>query len=186
MGLVSIMLMFFFAMPGVRQPGTNDRDTASIGTLDGKKVIQNDLAVANNELQSMRDLQLNSSLALGLVQNEEGDDKERAMYWLLLKTEAKKYEAAEYSEESAAAYVKAYGMSSNLLPSQLATVLSDMDTVEAYLQFLLRVPRPASALELQADKEMRKVQVQYLTLDVRATAGSRWPTPPRRAGTGAV
>jgi hypothetical protein len=159
MGILSIVLMFVFALPTFKGTTSRDADNAVVGYLGSRRIIHDDQQRASNELELIRRL-MGGSEAYRLVATKAKEEGEMWLYWTLLKEEAKKYGSVIPSEAS----LQGKDLGGNS-PHDVAIALADVDTVENYLNFLVKLPRPAAQVELEADKQLRKVKVWYLTLD---------------------
>lgn len=169
MGLLSIVLMFVFALPSFQRPDPKAGERITIGYINGTKVIGSDLEWAKIQLDHMREMRTiqAAQVAWWTVQQNaaEGD---QPLYWILLKNEARKYQASVFDEKSAKDVADESGLNTGSMGmKEVAEIFSDVFTVHDYLLFVRNQPRPASLLELQADRELRKVQTWLLTLDAQ-------------------
>jgi len=188
MTVLGIALMFIFALPTFRGPDTN-RSTMAAGTLNGHKVTGDDVDFARAELALLQQLRLFDlsplySQAGYVVNMMVPEDSERPVYWYLLCKEASRYGTSYISDADARQRLTDIGYSEadiakvlhdvGLGPRELGPALSNLENVANYLQFLANLPRPVSAMELSADRELSKLQVAYAILDV----GKGWEQAP--------
>jgi hypothetical protein len=178
MTIVSVALMFVFAMPAFQQNRSRtDIDKEAVGWIDGKKVSRDDLARASAELQILQEF---GFLPPGWIENQSGEDNQPAMYWILVTKEAERYAYNPISPEAAvtqavenlkqkdpsidAAKVNDRLQSEfhNANSVTLAQVVSRFQMFLSYRRMLSNMPVPVSQMELSADRELRKVEVQYV------------------------
>jgi len=181
MTIVSVMLMFVFALPSFRNQSALDRMSAAFGHLNGKKISNDDVAGAHAELQVLRELGFIEADASGRTWVERlcGEDSQAGVYWIMICAEAAKYTSVNVSPEeavkAAAARVGDEAEVDRRLSSHqtnrrvLAALVSRLEMVYAYQNFLANMPKPVSAMELAADRELRRVQIHYVPVD--ATQG---------------
>ncbi len=163
MGVLSIVLMFVFALPTFKGATKSDMDKAVVGYIGKKKVTHDDQTRSNNELQFMRETGLFRHPAYQFLVQRVKDESDLWLYWMLIKEEAKKYASPIATQED---INEAAGIDiGSHSPHDVELVLGNLRCVAEYADFLARLPRPSSEVELQADRVLRKVRVWYLTLD---------------------
>ena len=168
MGILSILLMFVFALPSFKGQSKTDMDNAVVGYIGKRKVIHDDVTRSNNELQFMRETGLARHPIYNFMASEVKDEQELWLYWMLIKEEAKKY-ASPIASQSDVDQLNGQIDIGSHSPQDLQHALGNLNCVAEYIGFIATLPRPASEVELQADRDLRKIRVWYLTLD--ATTG---------------
>jgi hypothetical protein len=182
MTVVSVALMFVFALPTFRQQTSREREIARVGLLDGKKVTNDDILRCNNEIHRLRELGFLPRQGATWIDRFAGEDNQTGLYWYLLNIEAAKYTYAAVTPEQAVNMavdnLKAekpettvedvrYTLESTLQINEitLARTVSRLQTVYSYLNLLMRVPQPISQFELTADRELREVEIRYVPVN---------------------
>ena len=178
MTVISIMLMFVFALPTFRTNQTAQQKAgAAYGHLNGKKITQDEVASARVELQILREFGFLETDANGRSWMERfyGDDSQSGIYWILICAEAAKYTSVIDSPEGVMKALADRGRTESEVDAMLsahatnrkymAAIVSRLDMVYNFRNFLAGMPQPVSALELQADREFRKAQIHYVPVD---------------------
>jgi hypothetical protein len=180
MTLVSVALMFIFALPTFRSPTQSDRDKAAAGFLDGKKVSNDDLAFARGELALLREF-LFLQQPPSWIERFAGDDSQANLYWYLICNEAARYTYVNVTPDEAVKMAvenlkrEKPGISDGDVDQMLegrainritlARVVSKLQMVYRYQNFLVGMPESVAWLELAADRELRRIQVQYVPVN---------------------
>lgn len=198
MTIMSILLMFIFALPTFRNKTPDEAQQLAIATLNGKKVTGDDMVGERNELNFIDAFHLLNADQFGVtafvMHNLLSEDSDHPQYWFVLRHEAAKYAPTVIYEDEAIRIMnelQTYGSTSMIkgYPTSeidimlgklgasrrtLARVLSDLHTVENYLRFVIAQPRPITSYELNADKDLRRILVDFAAID----ALSGWQQAP--------
>jgi hypothetical protein len=181
MTLVSVALMFVFALPTFRSQSRAEIDKSPVGYLNGKKVTNDDIAFARGELGLLRELHFLGKPPTW-IERFAGDDSQANLYWYLICAEASRFTYGAVTPDQAVKMAVDNLKSSQpgitdgdidqLLEARainritLARIVSKLQTVLRYQEFLIGMPGPVSGLELAADRGLRRVQVEYVPVDV--------------------
>jgi len=181
MTIISIMLMFIFALPTFRNQSALERQSAAYGHLNGKKISNDEVASARAELQVLRELGFLESDANGRTWIERfcGEESQSGIYWLLICADAARYTSVSVTPDEVLKILADKGLADNEVDVKLsqhginrkilAAIVSRLEMVYSFQNLLASIPQPISALELEADRELRRVQIHYVPVD--ATQG---------------
>ena len=191
MTILGVVLMFVFALPAFRTKSDDERSREAIGTLNGRKVTAEMITQAQRELDLLERFPAASHGTGSFVsflrhpnfwrtafalQSFAGQDREQGLYWYLLREDARKYIAVSVSEADLTNLLAEMGLTDRDVDTALGVggrqnsnglpgIITDLEMVESYLEFLLQQPRPVAAIELSADAELKKVQVSFAAFD---------------------